>query len=276
MKNKSNKANLDKGVFGSFNPNAEIFKKLKERQPKWWLLLLEDKELYIDIRKDNYINVYYYGGSLAKIKYKKCFVASIRKKYLGVNDSNSDYTKLDLERLTKKDIEAIKEQIEINYLKDNPEEPGEKKIQGKLILENPNFIDSEFQYNRGAENLRIDLIELSNGKLSFVELKVISDKRLRNDETRNKEIPEIIGQMKKYSEFMNEYETEIVNYYKQLLDLKNDLGISKLSENFILEKTPILLIVNTYNKSTKAREERIEVIENLLKKHKIKYRIEKL
>lgn len=145
-----------------------------------------------------------------------------------------------------------------------------------MILENPNFIDSEFQYNRGAENLRIDLIELSNGKLSFVELKVISDKRLRNDETRNKEIPEIIGQMKKYSEFMNEYETEIVNYYKQLLDLKNDLGISKLSENFILEKTPILLIVNTYNKSTKAREERIEVIENLLKKHKIKYRIEKL
>ena len=62
--------------------------------------------------------------------------------YLVSNDSNSDYTKLDLERLTKKDIEAIKEQIEINYLKDNPEEPGEKKIQGKLILENPNFIDS--------------------------------------------------------------------------------------------------------------------------------------
>lgn len=274
MKNKSNKVNLDKGVFGSLDPKAEIFKKLKEQQPKWWLLFLEDEELYIDIRKDNYINVYYYGGSLAKIEYKKDFVASIHKKYLGIN--HSGYTKLDLDVLTKKEVDKIKEQIKINYLKGNPEKPAEKKIQGKLILENPNFIDSEFQYNRGVENLRIDLIELSDGQLSFVELKGITDNRLRNDETRNKETPEIIEQMTKYREFINEYATEIINYYKQLIKLKNDLGIFKHNENFILEKTPRLLIVNTYNKLTKGREERIDAIENLLNKHKIEYEIVKL
>ncbi len=33
-------------------------------------------------------------------------------------------------------------------------------------------------------SLRIDLIELCDGKLSFIEIKGITDNRLRNDETR--------------------------------------------------------------------------------------------
>ena len=63
-----------------------------------------------------------------------------------------------------------------------------------MIKGNSNYIDSEFQFNQDPEigKLRIDLIELSGGVLSFVELKGISDSRLRNDSIRNPNTPEII------------------------------------------------------------------------------------
>ncbi|MFR9543370.1 MAG: hypothetical protein SNG27_10235 [Rikenellaceae bacterium] len=52
----------------SLNPNAKIYTEVVAQH--WWKLLAEDKDIYIHIRKDNYISVYYYGGSIAKIEYK--------------------------------------------------------------------------------------------------------------------------------------------------------------------------------------------------------------
>jgi hypothetical protein len=70
-----------KGCFSSLNQNAKIFEEIKTHQPYWWSLLCEDKELYIEVRKDNYINVYYYGGSVAKIHYKNGFVSGFTTLY---------------------------------------------------------------------------------------------------------------------------------------------------------------------------------------------------
>jgi len=64
-----------KGTFLSLNPKAKIFEEIKIQTPQWWNLLCNDKDLYVEIRKDNYINIYYYGGSLAKIYYLNGFVA---------------------------------------------------------------------------------------------------------------------------------------------------------------------------------------------------------
>ena len=260
-----------KDSFKILDSHSDIFERIKEESPAWWKLFCEDDELYIDIRKENYISIYYYGGSLAKIEYKNSFTASIHEKYMGID--GKDYADLDLRTLNKNKIKKIKERIKINYLdKGNPEKPAEKKIQGEMILRNSNYIDSEFQYNQDVEigKLRIDLIELSNGKLSFVELKGITDSRLRNDEKRNSKIPEIIEQIEKYQSFINKYELEIIDYYKRLIQLKNDLGLSKHSIDFTLNKTPKLLIVDTYKKTTKGREERINDIKKMLETHSIK------
>lgn len=42
-----------------------------EQAPSWWKPLTKDHELYIEIRKKNVIDVYYYGGRMAEISYDR-------------------------------------------------------------------------------------------------------------------------------------------------------------------------------------------------------------
>jgi len=266
----------NKGTFSTLNPEAEIFKVIKSKQPAWWKLIVEDEELYIDVRKDNYINVYYLGGSLTKIQYKDGFLLEIHHKYLNLETSKKTYVLLDPELLDKVKIEDIKSNIKNSLRNLQYEHPSEKRIQGELIIQNSNYIDSEFQFNQDKKNgkLRIDLIELKNGILSFVELKGISDNRLRNDEKRNFSETEIITQMKMYEKFISKYKNEIEEYYKKLIAIKLDLDLIKCSNaDFILNLTPKLLIANTYKKDTKRRKERVESIKSLLKENNIKFEI---
>jgi len=262
------------GSFEALDPNKPIFKEIKEQ--KWWKLFREDKELYIEIRKDNYINVYFYGGSLAKIKYnrKNEFVAEIHEKFVGKDGKK--YIKLDLNGLDKEKIDKIKKRIKTIYLKESKkkEKLKEKEIQGE-ILKNQDYIDSEFAY-RGKDNnlLRIDLVELSKDVLSFVELKGILDGRLLNDETQNFELPKIIKQMNKYKKFISDHKSEIKDYYEKIIQIKNDLGILKQNPtNFTINENPKLIIADTYKKSTPAREDRIKKIEDKLGKQDIDCKI---
>lgn len=278
------------GTFSELNPKAKFFEELRAQQPKWWTLFSKDNELYIDIRKDNSINVYYYGGSVAKINYsksKKSFVATIHQKYLGDDKPRGRTPKgkdkfekepLDLENLNETTIADIKKRIKNDYVRHiNNEKIAEKWIQGKMIKENPNYVDSEFQYNKNSEKLRIDLIELSEGILSFVELKNIFNKCLWNDPEKNLKKPAIIDQMEKYQSFINKHETDLLDYYKKLIEIKNSLGLTKIDySNITLNKIPKLIIANTYKKDTRKRQERILNIENLLKSNSIDYKIIKL
>lgn len=275
-----------KGTFLSLNIEADLFKEIKIQQPQWWNLLCEDPELYVNIRKDNYINVYYYGGSVAKINYNNGFTAKTHQKYLG-NDTprgktkngkeKFGYDKINLTNFDKNKLEAIKEYIKCIYLRRiKNENPAEKWIQGRMITECSSYIDSEFQFNQDAEvgKLRIDLVELSKGVLSLVELKGIFDPRLRNDVNRNSKPPEIIDQMAKYQTFINKYENEIKEYYKNLIVLKRDLGLDTInSTQFELNKKPKLVIANTYTERTAGRETRIHDIKKLLEINNIDYEI---
>lgn len=275
-----------KGSFSSLNPDATIFEELRLQQPWWWTMFCNDKKVYIDIRKDNYINIYYFGGSVAKIAWEKgSFVAETNAKYLppsiinsAANNRDENYFKLKLEDFDENLFEDIKAKINSEYLRltGNNEKPAEKWIQGRLIISSANYIDSEFQFNKDVEigKLRIDLVELSDGVLSFVELKGISDSRLRNDPKRNTKIPEIIDQMKKYKLFINKYESEICDYYRKLINIKKSLGLLENTSNqFIVNRNPKLVIVNTYNKITTPRNSRIHDIKAILNSNNIDFEI---
>lgn len=272
--------------FDTLNCEAKLFLILKQSNPSWWKNMINDRELYIDIRKDNYINVYYYGGAFAKIEYKnKEAVATIHEKYLGDDgifqkgsENNRDpYKKLDLENLTPDRMAEIKSNIRKHYIdKGNPEKISETKMKGKLILTNPQYIDSEFQYDKDPKfkGLRIDLTELCDGKLSFIEIKGVTDKRLLNDETRNKNLPEIINQMYKYQSFIGKYKNEIKEYYLKLLQLKTELGLFYRNIDFEVNLIPKLLIIDTYQYPiSKRKAKRIDAIEKLLEQNNITYEI---
>lgn len=172
-------------------------------------------------------------------------------------------------------IESIKEKIREEYHKLYQRKEADKRngvyisnekwVQGELKLCFPSrYIDSEFAYRTGEKELiRFDLVELREKKLVFVELKLITDSRLRCKEGK----PEIIRQMIEYCNFISKHTEELKDYYSKLLRIKKRLGLWKDgTEIEEVSLKPELLIVNNYDKLTKGREARIAYIENLKKK----------
>ena len=73
-------------TFDTLKPDARIFLELNNN-PHWWKQFKEDTSLYIEVRKDNQVNVYFEGGSIARIHYcskNRKLQAFIHHKYLGI------------------------------------------------------------------------------------------------------------------------------------------------------------------------------------------------
>jgi hypothetical protein len=254
---------MKKGSFDALNKDALLWDLLaKESAPAWWQNILDDSELYVEVRKDNYVNVYYYGASVALIKYEKGDIeAYTHYKYLGKEKlGNKIYLNCTELIKTKEGIDSIKQAIKDAYLSK------EKKVQGMLKLHhNTKYIDSEFAYKKedGGKNntTRIDLIELRGNTLHFVELKLIDDARLRTSVGK----PEIRQQMDNYRIFIEGHEKDLKQYYSNLLAIKKKIGVWQ-GQTQVEEvcTTPHLLVVNTYSKPlSKGKQERVKDIKAL-------------
>lgn len=75
----------------NLDPDNKLFEMLsKEHAPKWWQILLNDKDLYCNVRKNNRINVYYRGASVMSLEWDEstnALKAKIHNYYLG-NDTD--------------------------------------------------------------------------------------------------------------------------------------------------------------------------------------------
>lgn len=262
---------MKKGSFDALNKDALLWDKLaKESAPAWWQNILDDSELYVEVRKDNYVNVYYYGASVALIKYEKGDIeAYTHYKYLGKEKlGNKIYLNCTELIKTKEGIDSIKHAIKNAYLSK------EKKVQGILKLHHKTkYIDSEFAYKKedGGKNetTRIDLIELRGNALHFVELKLIDDARLRINPDRkpstSEDEPKINQQMRNYRMFIEGHAKDLKQYYSNLLAIKKKIGVwqGKTQVEEICT-TPHLLVVNTYSKPlSKGKQERMKDIKAL-------------
>lgn len=180
--------------------NNELFVNLKNDPPQWWLNLLADKDLYFDVRKDNYINAYYNGGSIMKLEFDKKngnYRAKISPKYVPFNESKNyiEYgfsvdKSIEFERpnvwsldnFSKKDLSTIKSRIKKSYSLDS-----EKGTQGNYMtkyfeknISSGFFIDSEFAWNDADGSSRIDMVwvDIDTKTIYLVELKIMGDARL--------------------------------------------------------------------------------------------------
>ena len=274
-------------TFNKLKGDSKIFEKLK-KNPSWWTRFKNDKSLYIEIRKDNQVNVYFEGGSIARIhycsKHKKLQVFT-HHKYLNLpapSKSNAYIECSDIiDKPIKKDSEilvcdTILERIRTIYsLKlsiNNKEKWSEKFIQGSIIVQSSAFhLDSEFAYNDDISQNRIDLVRCDNGVVTFVELKRMSDGRMLH---KTDESPEIVEQMLRYRNFIMRYANELLAYYQKLYDIKVDLQLPvPKSRPTSINPEPHLLIFDTWEKNTPGRDTHRHRLQEILQREKIEYSI---
>ena len=278
----------------SLRSNHSLFKQLISNAPEWWRRVLQFENAYIDIRKDNTINIYYEGASLAKIECAKGSVrATCHPKYLYGDKAQAYYQsgvaiyqrcEEELMKLGSEEC-CLLRNAQLFYSDKEGKEVGdaekksEKKLQGEIVCRAKTlYIDSEFahQYEEDSRHtIRIDLVRIVGNVIQFVELKRIQDNRLLHEES-SEVTPEIITQIEEYRAFLNTNKDAILAYYKKLIAIKRDLGLPTASadiETLDIDTEPYLEIHNLYTHLTPQREARIAKIKAILDKHNVKYEI---
>lgn len=277
---KSKIATLDASLY----KEAEIYKELK-KQPDWWKRLLSIKGVYVEIRKDKTVDVYYEGGRMAELRCKrKIITATCHPKYLRMDvptGSNPKY--VDCLEVLKNNPSFITKNIQANYSqkeRKDAEDISEKKIQGDMICrQNPLFLDSEFahRYEIGKrQTIRFDLVTIKSNQLIFIELKRIKDNRMLNKEDDE---PEILKQMDKYQKFIKVNKDKLLDYYKTLYEIKSSLKLPVPEceiEKLSVCEVPHLIIIDTYKSLGGRRKARIARMKEILDKAPFSYTIEKL
>lgn len=260
----------------SLKVDHRLFEELEANPPVWWKNLKNDKDLYIDIRKDNKINVYYNGGSIMKLEWvggpKGRLQAKIHFEYIPLQ-GDASYVQYDIsggnislpnpgilavDNFSKKSRTAVKKRVGKFFSNSS-----EKGLQGHYVTRNYGmdkpqgfFLDTEFQHG----DLRIDLvwIDLARKKLAFVELKTISDARLNTESKSSAET--IDQQIRKYYRFIKANRKDLQIYYDKVFQVKKQLGLlpswvttSSLNGFDLIEK-PVLLVGDCTLKWIKANK----------------------
>ena len=266
-------------TFNTLSKDATIFSELNKKHG-WWDTFKKDNSLYIEIRKDNQVNVYFEGGSIARIHYcsrhKKLQVFT-HHKYLGISEDKPTYPECSdyIGDIINNVLSLVKKNYSQKHSADGvtPKEKwSEKYIQSELILNSRNIhIDSEFAYKDGTNDIRIDLVNVIDGAVTFVELKRLDDPRMLKSTEEN---PEVVEQMEGYSTFINKYSDDILKYYQRVYDIKKHLGLP-LPDSYptSVNKTPELLIFDRWEKSTKDRETHRRRMESILKRENVTFKI---
>ena len=212
------------------NINAPLFTELSQL-PEWWKRILNDKTLYVNIRKGNRINVYYHGASVMELSINrdKNIQGKIHSKYILFQETQTDknsYRKDISPETIVENLPSIKNAIIANQATSNPEGLSEKAIQGIMYVEGK-YIDTEFEYvHLNRLITRIDLTTINDdGMIEFVELKRISDSRLLKKDMSLKN-EEIRKQIDDYNSFIEGHKDEIIQYYKQLQQILKKVGVN--------------------------------------------------
>ena len=101
------KDGTERNHFGNLKASAPLLHRLREKDPAWWRLLKSQRDCYIDIRKDNTVNVYHNGGSMFRIGYDRGrYTAKTHANYLGLQ--RRSYADFSTDDLSQEVLDRIK------------------------------------------------------------------------------------------------------------------------------------------------------------------------
>ena len=268
-------------TFDTLKPDARIFLELNNN-PHWWNRFKEDSSLYIEVRKDNQVNVYFEGGSIARIHYcskKRKLQVFIHHKYLGIPKPADNNPYVEYSDKIGSCLNDVLDRVKTVYSQKGsidgvfPKEKwSEKYIQGTLIVQSRQYhLDSEFAYNDSEISNRIDLVRCSDGMVTFVELKRMGDNRMLHETDAT---PEVVYQMNRYKQFIEKYSSQLLEYYQKLYDIKKSLELPvPESRPVCINPIPELLIFDCWEKNTKGRDIHRRRLCEILQKEDVKFSI---
>ena len=268
-------------TFDTLKPDARIFLELNNN-PHWWKQFKEDSSLYIEVRKDNQVNVYFEGGSIARIHYcskNRQLQVFIHHKYLGIPKPADNNLYVEYSDKIGSCLNDVLDRVKTVYSQKGsidgvvPKEKwSEKYIQGTLIVQSRQYhLDSEFAYNDSETSNRIDLVRCSDGMVTFVELKRMGDNRMLHETDAT---PEVVYQMNRYKQFIEKYSSQLLEYYQKLYDIKKILELPvPESRPVCINPIPELLIFDCWEKNTKGRDEHRRRLCEILQKEDVKFSI---
>lgn len=268
-------------TFDTLKTEARIFHELNNN-PHWWKQFKEDTSLYIEVRKDNQVNVYFEGGSIARIHYcskNRKLQVFIHHKYLGIPKPANNNPYVEYSDKIGSCLNDVLDRVKTVYSQKGsidgvvPKEKwSEKYIQGTLIVQSRQYhLDSEFAYNDSETNNRIDLVRCSDGMVTFVELKRMGDNRMLHETDAT---PEVVYQMNRYKQFIEKYSSQLLEYYQKLYDIKKLLELPvPESRPVCINPIPELLIFDCWEKNTKGRDEHRRRLCEILQKEDVKFSI---
>ena len=268
-------------TFDTLKPDARIFLELNNN-PHWWNRFKEDSSLYIEVRKDNQVNVYFEGGSIARIHYcskHRKLQVFIHHKYLGIPKPADNNLYVEYSDKIGSCLNDVLDRVKTVYSQKGsidgvvPKDKwSEKYIQGTLIVQSRQYhLDSEFAYNDSETSNRIDLVRCSDGMVTFVELKRMGDNRMLHETDAT---PEVVYQMNRYKQFIEKYSSQLLEYYQKLYDIKKILELPvPESRPVCINPIPELLIFDCWEKNTKGRDEHRRRLCEILQKEDVKFSI---
>lgn len=254
----------------------------------FWERLKQDPDIYMEIRKNNVVDAYYYGAKIAEITYNESsgkIDAKCHRLYIGETSTpGNQYVSCVKHLQTSSKLNVLKKNALTYYVKTpEGEDTSEKRIQGRLRLDNDHiYIDSEFEHQleHGTKNtIRFDLVSIKNNELRIVELKRLCDNRLLTSDIINHP-PEILTQISNYEDFIATNSFALIQYYEVMATIRRQLGLSVPTgfnerKPLTINPKPLLIIKNLYqyNKMNKQRHHRISQIKSLLSDNNIEFEI---
>lgn len=190
---------------------------------QWWRQMVADPDLFVAIRND-YLNVYYRGCSLARIwldkgevavatHYKYLLRPRLKPEYVTARNGTFDLSAAWPQGASQPFITTLTELTDLKAAAE-PYAGGEKKAVGEIIRKHANVVDVEIALTKTdetsgsstAKRMDIGALRRSGDRLvlEFYEAKLFSNKELRAQEDAK-----VIGQMATYNLLLQQYESDI-------------------------------------------------------------------